>query len=78
MPTAPTVAPFRTASTEELKHYRTETVKLLSLASLSGFPQITLPLGKVHGAQYGISILGKPYTDELLIQLAKMVLKLEK
>lgn len=45
-----------------------------SLATLSGCPQLTLPLGKVRGAPFGLSLVGPPYSDEALISLGKKIL----
>lgn len=47
---------------------------LLCLSVLSGFPQITLPLGAVHGAPFGISLLGPKGSDSALIRLGSAIL----
>ena len=58
-----------------MQAYRDQTLKLVCLASLSGFPQITLPIGEVHGAPFGISLLGPPGSDIALIRLGRRILQ---
>ena len=75
MPTVPGPAPPRAAPFEEQKAYRERALRLLCLAGLTGFPQITLPLSKVDDAPFGISLLGPPGRDRALIKLGRGVLK---
>lgn len=75
LPTMPCVAPLVDSSHDEVVAFIKESMKLLSFSSLSGFPQITLPLGEVHESPYGISLLGLPYSDEKLIEIGKFVLE---
>ena len=63
LPTVPGAAPLATARREQLQAYRERALRLLCLSGLSGFPQITLPLGTVDGAPFGISLLGPPDSD---------------
>ena len=63
LPTVPGAAPLKSATPEALQAYRERALHLLCLAGLSGFPQIRLPLGSVHGAPFGISLLGPPDSD---------------
>ena len=44
---------------------------MLCWSGLSGFPQITLPLGQVDGAPFGISLLGPPGSDMALIRMGR-------
>jgi amidase len=55
----------------ELENYRAASLKLLSIAGLSGFPQISLPLVQRQGIPVGISLLGLPNRDALLVGLAE-------
>ena len=48
---------------DEFSDFRERALRLLCLSGLSGFPQITLPLGTVDGAPFGISLLGPPDSD---------------
>jgi amidase len=75
MPTAPGAAPLKTASQQQMQAYRDQALKLMCLASLSGFPQITLPIGEVEGAPFGISLLGPAGSDIALIRLGRRILQ---
>ena len=74
LPTVPSAAPLKSATPEALQAYRERALHLLCLSGLSGFPQITLPLGSVHGAPFGLSILGPPDSDVGLIKLGRRIL----
>ncbi len=74
MPTVPGAAPLRNEPFDTLQAYREQALRLLCVSVLSGFPQITLPLGTVDGAPFGISLLGPAGSDMQLIGLAKTVL----
>jgi amidase len=75
LPTVPGAAPLKTSSQEDLQAYRERALRLLCLSGLSGFPQITLPVGEVHGAPFGISLLGPAGSDLALIKLGRRVLE---
>ncbi|MEP1793091.1 amidase [Parasphingorhabdus sp.] len=75
MPTVPSCAPKRNASQDALQDFRHNMLQLLCLSGLTGLPQITLPLAQVHGAPFGISILGPRGADQQLIGLAKKIMK---
>ena len=75
MPTVPGAAPLRDASFDSLQAYREQALRLLCLSGLSGFPQITIPIGKVDGAPFGISLLGPAGSDMTLIAAARNVLQ---
>ncbi|MER8761826.1 MULTISPECIES: amidase [unclassified Mesorhizobium] len=74
LPTAPGAAPLKAASFDDLQTYRERALRLLCLSGLSGFPQITLPLGKTGGAPFGLSLLGPKNSDRQLIALAARIL----
>lgn len=74
MPTVPSAAPFKSASPDDLKDYREAALRLLCLSGLSGFPQITLPVGMVDGAPFGLSLIGPPESDIALIRLGRRIL----
>ncbi len=74
MPTVPGAAPLVTTSFDDSQAYRERCVRLFCLSGLSGFPQITLPLGEVHGAPFGISLLGPRGSDLALIRLGRAIL----
>ncbi|MGE0500398.1 MAG: amidase [Rhizobiaceae bacterium] len=75
MPTVPGPAPKRDASQETLQAYREKALRLLCLSGLTGFPQITIPLGRLEGAPFGLSLLGPPGSDIQLIRLARTLMK---
>jgi amidase len=73
LPTMPDCAPLVQQSEADLETYRAASLKLLSLAGVCGFPQISLPLAHHHGAPLGISLLGLPQSDARLVGLAHQV-----
>ncbi|EHK57624.1 amidase family protein [Allomesorhizobium alhagi] len=75
LPTVPSAAPLKDSPAEDLQAYRERALRLLCLSGLSGFPQITLPIGEVHGAPFGISLLGPAGSDLALIKLGRRVLE---
>ncbi|NMG40301.1 amidase [Chelativorans sp. ZYF759] len=75
LPTVPSAAPLRSASFETIQDYRERALRLLCLSGLSGFPQITLPLGGIDGAPFGISLIGPAGSDLKLIGLAGRIMK---
>jgi len=74
LPTMPGAAPLTNASEEEFKIYRERALHLTCIAGLTGFPQISLPLGEVHGAPFGLSLIGPPNSDVALIRLGRRIL----
>lgn len=73
MPTMPGAAPFKDAGGEALLDYRERALRLLCLSGLSGFPQITLPIGTVQGAPFGISLLGPKGSDMALVRIGRRI-----
>ncbi len=74
LPTVPGAAPLANEPFETLQAYREQALRLLCLSVLSGLPQITLPLGQVQGAPFGISFIGPRGSDRALITLAKNII----
>jgi amidase len=75
MPTVPGAAPLKAASFDDIQAYRERALQLLCLSGLSGFPQITIPLGTVEGAPFGLSLLGPSGSDRALVHLAADILQ---
>lgn len=75
MPTVPGAAPLAASDFDTLQAYRERALRLLCLSGLSGFPQISLPIGTVHGAPFGISLLGPKGSDRQLIALGRDILQ---
>lgn len=73
LPTVPAPAPRRDASPEELLALRSRLMPLTALASLSGRPQITLPLPGAEAAPVGFSLLGWRNGDEALLEVAQLL-----
>jgi amidase len=75
LPTVPGAAPLKSLSFDATQAYRERALHLLCLSGLSGFPQITLPLGSVDAAPFGISLLGPAGSDLALIRLGRRILE---
>lgn len=73
MPTMPDVAPRIDADDAGLESYRNRAIHMLCLAGLTGFPQLSLPLGTRLGAPLGLSLLGPPGSDRSLVRLAERI-----
>ena len=73
LPTMPDIAPLRTESDAALESYRAQSVQILCLAGLAGFPQVSLPLGRRDGAPLGLSLLGPAGSDLSLARLAERI-----
>jgi len=74
LPTVPGPAPKSASRPEEFAAFREGALRLLCWSGLSGFPQLTLPLGSVAGAPFGISLLGPRDSDRALIRLGATIL----
>jgi amidase len=70
LPTAPSIAPPLEAPAAELEAFRVRVMRLVSMASISGLPQVTIPAGTVAGAPVGLSFIGWSGGDEALLALA--------
>ncbi len=73
MPTMPDIAPLCGDGGEAMERYRNRSIQILCLAGLSGFPQISLPLGQRLGAPLGLSLLGPRGSDLSLVKLAQQI-----
>ncbi len=73
MPTVPDIAPLTMDGGEKLESYRNRSIQMLCIAGLSGFPQISMPLGQRLGAPLGLSLLGPLGSDASLVKLAKRI-----
>lgn len=72
IPTTPDLAPLRTASDADLADFRMKLLGLTALAGLAGLPQVHLPLVKIDGVPFGLSLIGKPSSDMQLLALARL------
>ena len=74
-PTVPGAAPLAAASFEDLQDYRERALRLLCVSGLTGLPELTLPLGSVHGAPFGLSLTGPKGSDTALLAVGQQVLE---
>ena len=61
------------ARAHALEDYRNASIRMLCIAGLAGFPQLSLPLGLRLGAPLGLSLLGPPGRDRSLVRLAEQL-----
>lgn len=73
LPTMPDIAPLARDSEQALDDYRNRSIRLLCVAGLAGFPQLSLPLGRRAGAPLGLSLLGPAESDRSLVRLAERI-----
>lgn len=71
LPSAPGIAPLKTASSAELDRFRSQAMSLTSPAGLAGLPQVSLPLAGLEGCPLGLSLLGGRDNDHLLLHTAR-------
>jgi amidase len=71
LPTAPCVAPLRgRGGTHPV---RAAIMTLTCIASLGGFPQISLPVGEADGCPVGLSLMSARGSDGMLLALAEKI-----
>jgi len=70
LPTAPSIAPPVAATGEALELFRVRTMRLTCIAGIAGLPQINIPAGTVSGCPAGLSLIGWPGADEVLLDFA--------
>jgi len=73
LPTVPDIAPLKDDGGERMENYRNRSIQMLCIAGLSGFPQISMPLGHRQSAPLGLSLLGPAGSDASLVQLAQRI-----
>ena len=73
LPTLPDIALLRSDDGDMMESYRNRSIPPLCLAGLSGFPQLSMPLGKRLGAPLGLSPLGPAGSDLSLVRLAERI-----
>jgi len=74
LPTAPDIAPLKTADRPMLDGYRLAAMRISCVASLAGLPQLSLPLAKRDDAPLGLSLLGARGSDRKLVACAQRIL----
>ena len=75
LPSLPTIALRVDADEADFEAFRGQALQMLCISGLSGFPQISLPLGSVDGCPIGLSLIAPPGRDRALIALARAILE---
>jgi amidase len=70
LPTAPFPAPALGQRRSVMREHRTAVLHLTCIAGLLGAPQLSIPAGEVDGLPVGLSLLGRPGSDSVLLALA--------
>ena len=73
LPTVPTIAPEKGIGDADAPALRERIFRLTCLSPMLGFPQITLPLATIDGCPMGLSLLGPPAGDAMLLAAAAQV-----
>ena len=73
VPTAPCIAPRLDASPGELEAFRSRAMALTCIAGIGGLPQVSVPARVIEGCPVGLSFVGWPGADEMLLDLAVAV-----
>ena len=72
-PSAPGIAPLRSASMDALEARRAKAFLINAPTGLAGLPQVSLPLARLDGCPLGVSLIAAPGGDEMLLRLARQV-----
>ncbi len=70
LPTTPFPAPVSGQRRSRMWELRVPVISLTCLAGMLGAPQLTMPLAELDGLPLGLSIVGLPGTDEMLLAIA--------
>ncbi len=70
LPTTPFPAPLAGQPRSRMWELRTPVISLTCIAGMLGAPQLTMPVAEVNGLPVGLSIMGLPGRDEMLLSLA--------
>lgn len=73
LPTVGSPTPRVNATHEEVDAHRQSTLRLTTLASLSGFPAVSIPAPSPDDAPLGVSLVSAAGTDRGLLDLAQRV-----
>ena len=71
LPTAPTIAPLKDTSPQELGSVRDRIMALTCIAGLACLPQVSLPVGAIEGCPVGLSLLARRGSDVTLLDVAR-------
>lgn len=73
LPTMPSPPPFLAEAEASMEDFRNRTLRLMCPSSLTGFPQVSIPLHDGECGPLGLSLLGPAGSDRSLVQLAGRV-----
>ncbi|MCB8881151.1 amidase [Acidisoma cellulosilytica] len=71
LPTTPILPPLRGIPLSAMGEAGRRITELTGIAGLTGLPQISLPLGEAGGLPVGLSLIGWPGADEVLLRMAR-------
>jgi amidase len=72
-PSAPGIAPLRSAGMDELEERRAKAFLINVPTGLAGLPQVSLPLAHLDGCPLGVSMIAAPGGDEMLLSFTRQV-----
>lgn len=75
LPTVHDIAPLKNREISEARSFRGEAIKCNLISSVTGVPQITMPLVKKDNCPIGLSIIGPKNTDLSLIDLCQVIIE---
>jgi amidase len=74
LPTSPRAAPPLGTPVDKIEiEYRNQAMCLLCIAGLAGLPQLSMPMARIDTLPLGLSIVGRPGSDTMLLELAARV-----
>ena len=71
VPSAPGAAPFKGLPQDAVVSYRNRALGILCIAGLGYLPQISVPAAMSEGAPLGLSLVGPPGSDRMLLAMAR-------
>jgi amidase len=70
LPTTPFPAPPAGQRRSAMRERRATVITLTCIAGMIGAPQLSIPAAEVDGSPVGLSLLGRPGSDEMILALA--------
>lgn len=70
VPSAAGAAPLKGTHPDDLEDFRNQTLNICCIAGLSGLPQVSMPLVNLADGPVGVSLIGMPHGDEILLRAA--------
>ncbi len=73
VPSAPGAAPLKGLPQDQVVAYRNQALGILCIAGLGYLPQLSIPAAMSEGAPLGISLVGAPGSDRMLLAAARQL-----